>query len=135
MGSQEDLSALLESLKPPVKNLVGDYPDFEGTWRSVIEKYLAWFSESAEKITGLARNLALLESLSHAYGFDLRGDKEIADIIISEAPSPGQDFCKMENSGSEVTYRVIDRQITPTCGILLFLESKAGEVITEEIYE
>ncbi len=135
MGNREILNELLENLKPQVDSLLDNHLDFEEIWRSTIEKYNLWFNQYQEDITGLGRNLALLEQLSHAFNYDLRGDTKISDLILVEAPLPGQNYLKDGVSGTQEIYRVIDRQITPGFGLLLFLESEEGEEITEEIFE
>jgi hypothetical protein len=113
MSNREKLPALLENLLPMVKNLLGDRPDFEAVWQSAVDQYLTWFNEYAEKVTWLTCNLALLENLSHAFIYDLRGDKDITDLILAEAPAPGQEFIISDSPGLEITCLVTDRQITP----------------------
>lgn len=133
--NHESFSRLLEQLKPRVKNAVGSHPDFERLWQAAMDQHQVWSQEADEKISGLGRSLALLEDLSHSYGVDLRGDQGISELILAEAPPVGGEIVRKDSTGEAVSYEVVDRQITPTFGLLLFLESEDGSSSTEELYE
>lgn len=133
--NHESLSRLLEQLKPQVKNAVGSHPDFERLWQAVIDQYLVWSQEAGENMSGLGHSLALLQDLSHSFGVDLRGDQGISELILAEAPPIGSEIVRTDSTGEAISYEVVDRQITPTFGLLLFLESEGGGSTTEELYD
>jgi len=131
----ESLSRLLEQLKPRVKNAVGRHHDFESLWQAVIDQHQVWSQEAGENMSGLGHSLALLQDLSHSFGVDLRGDQGISELILAEAPPIGSEIVRTDSTGEAISYEVVDRQITPTFGLLLFLESEDGGSTTEELYE
>jgi hypothetical protein len=135
-NQQIDFPILLQRLKPLVKKVVGDIPSFENTWNSVIGQFVIWLNGLPAPVSDLTRDLALLEELWKTFGIDsLRWDIDIKNLVLSGAIETGSKIKRKNKAGVEITYKVIDRNITTNFGIQYILQTENGDILTEEYFE
>ena len=136
MSYFEKLPEFLIILKPLVKNVTGDRPDFETIWANVTTDFTKWMQSPNRSVSLLVANIVLLGKLVDAFNNDsIRTNKAIIDMVLAGTQVGGNDFKWTNSSGVLVISPIIDRYITERYGIMLSLIDEKGKSFKWEYFD
>ena len=134
MGSRQELIAILNKLKPLVKEAVGEQADFENIWANVTAEFLTWVQKYGGSFLDV--KISLIQMLVRAFDNDsLRTNKAIINIVVAGTIMGGNEFRMRNWRGAWVSYPVVDRYITYHGGVMLVLKNKIGCLFKREFID
>jgi hypothetical protein len=134
MGYLEELTTILDKLKPLVKESAGEQPDFENIWANVTADFKNWIQKpNHSSISFLDLKIYLVGKIADTFNHDsIRTNKAIIDFVVAGTQVGGNEFKTRNWRGVWVSHPIIDRYITERWRIMLVLKNKNGKTFKYE---
>ena len=106
-------------------------PDLDTRWETVRAEFLTWLHGLPASISGLSRNLYLLELLCQQFDpVRLRSSQRLLGTLLEGTLDVGD---AVSLRGKD--YLVVRREVSGSFGLRYLLASKDGEMIEHEFFE
>jgi hypothetical protein len=134
MGYLEELTTILDKLKPLVKESIGERPDFENIWANVTADFINWIQKPYHSsISFLDLKIYLVGKIADTFNYDsIRTNKAIINFVVAGTQVGGNEFSTKNWRGVWVRHPIIDRYITERWRIMLILKNKNGKTFKYE---